>query len=143
SVLDSNLNIMKVNRWMEKMYSTKAPLVGKKCYEVYQQRDSPCPFCPSLPAIKTGELQTTVVPYPLEKEPTGWIELSAFPLKDANGDVVGVIEYVKDITERRRAEEALEHLNLTLKAIRNVNQLITHEQDREELVRRACELLTF
>jgi len=106
-IMDSQFNIVRVNRSMGKMYSSKAPLVGSKCYEVYQQRDSPCPFCPARSTLETGELQTAVVPYPSEKEPTGWIELSAFPLKDSNGDVIGVIEHVKDITKRKRAEEAL------------------------------------
>lgn len=35
----------------------------------------------------------------------------------------------------------LEHLNRVLRAIRNVNQLIVREKDRERLIRRACELL--
>jgi len=35
----------------------------------------------------------------------------------------------------------LEHLNRVLRAIRNVNQLIVREKDRERLIRQACELL--
>jgi PAS domain S-box-containing protein len=43
--------------------------------------------------------------------------------------------------ERRRAEEGLEHLNLVLRAIRNVNQLIAREKDRDHLLQGACESL--
>jgi len=107
SILDPQFNIVRVNRLMGKMYSSKAPLVGSKCYEVYQQRDSPCPFCPARSTLETGGPRTAVVPYPSEKEPTGWIELSALPLKDANGSVIGIVQHVRDITERKRAEEAL------------------------------------
>ncbi len=56
-------------------------------------------------------------------------------------EVVGRVWSFRDITERRRAEERIEHLNLVLRAIRDVNQLITHEADRDELLRRACEIL--
>ena len=42
---------------------------------------------------------------------------------------------------RQRAEERIEHLNLVLRAIRNVNQLITREQDRDHLLKGACENL--
>jgi PAS domain S-box-containing protein len=107
SVLDTDLNIVKVNSWIENMYSDQMPLVGKKCYGAYQQRQSPCPWCPSIPAIKTGEVHSETVPYPFDADPIGWIDLSSFPLKDAYGSVVGIIEHAKDITARKRAEVAL------------------------------------
>lgn len=107
SVLDNKLNVIKANRWMEQMYASRGPLVKRKCYQVYQERNSPCPWCPALRSIETGEKQSEIVPYPAAEDPTGWIELSTFPIKDINGKVTGVIEYVKDITERRQAEESL------------------------------------
>jgi PAS domain S-box-containing protein len=107
SVLDTDLRIVRVNRCLEKMYAQHAPFEGKKCHEVYQQRNMPCPWCPSLKSIETGESHNTVVPYPSEEQPMGWIDLSAFPMKDAEGHVTGVIEYVKDITDLKRAEEEL------------------------------------
>jgi len=110
NVLDTDLNIVRVNVWMERMYASQMPLQGKKCYSVYSQRESPCPWCPALPTLETGEVHSEVVPYPSEKDPTGWIDLSAFPLKDAAGHVVGIIEHVKDITERVQAEEERERL---------------------------------
>ena len=42
------------------------------------------------------------------------------------------------ITERKRAQEKIEHLNAVLKGIRNVNQLITTEKDRDRLIEKAC-----
>ncbi|MBW1958293.1 MAG: cache domain-containing protein [Deltaproteobacteria bacterium] len=107
SVLDPELNIIRVNQWMEKLYSDHKPLIGKKCYDVYQQRESICPWCPSVNAIKTGEPQNEIVPYPTEENPEGWVDVSAYPMKDAQGRVLAVIEYVKDITDRKRVEEAL------------------------------------
>ena len=107
SVLDRALNIVRVNPWIEKSYARQAPLTGKKCYAVYQQRQTVCPWCPSVKAMESGETQRAEVPYPCEEDPIGWIDLSAYPLKNADGQVVGVIECVKDITHRKRAEEAL------------------------------------
>lgn len=107
SVLDPELNIIRVNQWMDKIYSDQKPLVGKKCYEVYQQRKSICPWCPSAEAIKTGEPHSAIAPYPTKDSPKGWFDLSAFPILDAEDRVAGVIEHVKDITDRKRAERAL------------------------------------
>lgn len=107
SVLDTDLNVIQTNCWMEETYFQQMPLKDRKCYVVYQQRQSPCPWCPTLRAIESGEPHTEIVPFPSPDDPTGWIELSAFPLCDEQGDVIGVIEYLKDITERKRVERAL------------------------------------
>ena len=47
----------------------------------------------------------------------------------------------RDITERKRAEARIAHLNAVLRGIRNVNQLITHEKNTTNLIREACKLL--
>jgi len=107
SVLDNELNIVKVNKWMERMYAFHMPLVGRKCYEAYQERKDLCPWCPSVKTLKSGESNSTIVPYPSAKERKGWILLSSYPMKDASGKVTGIIEHVKDITDRKEAEEAL------------------------------------
>ncbi|MBD3285365.1 PAS domain S-box protein, partial [candidate division WOR-3 bacterium] len=43
-----------------------------------------------------------------------------------------------DITKRKRAEQKVGHLNTVLRAIRNVNQLITHEKDLSNLLNGVC-----
>ncbi|MCL0081815.1 PAS domain S-box protein, partial [Dehalococcoidia bacterium] len=48
---------------------------------------------------------------------------------------------LQDITQHKQAERRIEHLNLVLRAIRNVNQLITREKDRDRLLKGASETL--
>jgi len=50
-----------------------------------------------------------------------------------------VLVNYRDVTERKRAEETVKHLNLTLRAIRNVNQLIAKRTGRDGLLKGACE----
>ncbi len=107
SVLDLDLNILDVNPFMTEKYGPIDQIVNRKCYDVYQKRSSPCPWCPSIKTIETGQLNTSIVPYPTGGNPTGWIELTTYPLKNNDGVVEGVIEYVKDITERKKAEEKI------------------------------------
>ena len=109
SVLDPDLNILNVNAAMEKWYAHAMPIKGKKCYEVYHGRTEPCAICPSIEALRTGRTANEVVP---KTGPggvrLGWHDLFAFPMIDADqGTIQGVIEYVQDITERKRAEEDL------------------------------------
>ncbi len=46
-----------------------------------------------------------------------------------------------DITERKKSEERLVHLNVVLKAIRDVNQLIAREKERDKLLKEVCNKL--
>ncbi|HUW23221.1 MAG TPA: PAS domain-containing protein, partial [bacterium] len=74
-----------------------------------------------------------------------------FRMKNKKGNIkdillkIGMIPDTKksvasliDITELRQAEERIKHLNLVLRAIRKVNQLIVKEKNRERLLKGAC-----
>ncbi|HID30334.1 MAG TPA: GGDEF domain-containing protein [Desulfobacterales bacterium] len=109
TVLDCEFNIIRVNPWIENTHRSKMPLIGKKCYEAYHNRKAPCPRCPSLRTLGRGDAHSEIVPYPSEQNPTRWMDLSAFPLKNASGRVVGIIAHMKDITSRKQAEEVLKN----------------------------------
>ena len=83
------------------------PLVGKKCYQAYHGRTSACEVCPSLRAMKEKTMQMDTVPYIGESGFAGWLELYSSPLEDDHGNVIGVIEHVREVTERKRTERAL------------------------------------
>ena len=109
SILDQEMNIVRVNPAMEKWYAHAMPLVGKKCYQAYQTRDCPCEICPTAQTIANGKATHTEVP---KRGPggkiIGWLDLYSFPLIDQDtGTMKGVIEYVRDITSRKQTEEAL------------------------------------
>ncbi|MBN2019465.1 MAG: PAS domain S-box protein [Sedimentisphaerales bacterium] len=107
-IMDKEFNIIKVNSWMENAHREQIPLVGKKCYQAYHNRNKACEGCPSVNTLKTGKPDTIIIPNPCKNIKSEWIELSTFPLKDQNGNITGVIEYVKDVTEHRKAEQSLQ-----------------------------------
>ena len=110
SILDGKLNIVRVNQFIKDKYGENINLIGKKCYQAYQKRESPCPWCPSISAMESGKTKNETVPYPYEGKPEGWFNLSSYPLKDKNGSVIGIIEYVRDITEQKNSEENFQKL---------------------------------
>jgi len=107
SVLDKDLNILQVNNTMEKWYAHGMPFNGKKCYEIYHGRTERCQVCPSVRALETGTLQMDIVPLVESGQSVGWLELYSFPILDADGSPSGIVEYVRNITERMKAEQAL------------------------------------
>jgi PAS domain S-box-containing protein len=68
-----------------------------------------------------------------------FFENSVLPLRNEMGEVIGFRGIGRDVTERKRAEKEMRHLNLVLRAIRNVNQLIARGVDRDTLLKGACE----
>jgi PAS domain S-box-containing protein len=108
SVLNPDLSIRYVNPVMEEWYHWKKPLVGKKCYNAYHNSDKPCQPCPSLRCMKSGQTEREIVPgYPDPDSPVSWVELFSYPIKDPKGNITGVVEFVRDITERVQAREKL------------------------------------
>ena len=75
----------------------------------------------------------------------GWLELFAFPLFDNSNNCIGVIEYVRDITARKLAQEELakekERLAVTLRSI-GEGVITTDTQGKIVLLNKAAEELT-
>lgn len=109
SVLDKDLNIVRVNPAMERWYAHSMPLVGKKCFQAYHGRSNPCPECPTIRTLETGKREKAIIPLRNgDFQQIGWLSLQSAPLKDVDtGEVTGVIEYVEDITDIQRTQEAL------------------------------------
>jgi len=110
SILDTELNIVSTNSTMETWYKELLPIAGKKCYWVYHHQDKPCEKCPSLETIRTGKAAFEVVPKRDSfGNQTGWSALYSFPMIDTTTrQIQGVIEYIKDITALRSAEEKIQ-----------------------------------
>jgi PAS domain S-box-containing protein len=110
SIMDSDFNIIQVNPSMEKWYPHAMPLVGKKCFQAYQGLSMPCRPCPAHRAIITGTPHSeTVARRGVTGNTLGWLEVYSFPWRDNHeGRIIGVINYLRDITYRLQIEEERE-----------------------------------
>ena len=107
-VIDSDFNVLRVNKQFCKISgaSEKKNLTGK-CYEVFPGPDCRKPTC-TLKQIWGGASR-------IEKE-VGKASgdnkvvpcmLTALPLKDGSGNIIGIVENFKDISKRKKAEEKI------------------------------------
>jgi two-component system, cell cycle sensor histidine kinase and response regulator CckA len=128
-VLDMDLNVLRVNPWIERRFHHHGPLVGKKCYSIYKNRSSPCNGCPALKTLETGETQQMVSSFLLEDDSEIWLETLTYPLRDEAGQVVAVIEHLRDVTHNRVADDRLSCINETFlrfgpDSTENIRQLV-------------------
>ena len=145
TVLDNELNIIKMNQAMERWYSPQKPYVGKKCYNIYHKKESACEGCPAKKAIDTGMQQTKIVNRGGPLGTPGWIELSAYPIVNDDGYTVGAVEYVRNITARKTAEDDLKNSEKKLREIIDFLPDPTWVINKDGIIiqwNRAIELLT-
>ena len=109
TVLDPDLNILFVNPTMERWFPDVRPLIGKKCYQAYHRRDQVCEDCPCRQTLQTGEEGNAIIPrLDAKGDIFGWFNHFSFPMLDPEtGRVIGVIEYIRNVTKRKQAEDAL------------------------------------
>ena len=121
-VIDRNFNILRVNQTFAKLIGLdKDEAVGKKCYEVFCGPQCHTPDC-SLKQIFDGRERIELES--IRKNREGKVIpciLCATPFRSPAGEVIGIVEDYKDITQRKMIEEALrnseEKLNAMLKSI--------------------------
>ncbi|MEM3059528.1 MAG: PAS domain S-box protein [Methanomassiliicoccales archaeon] len=79
-------------------------VIGKHCYEVWNNRESPCENCPIVKSIQTGS------PHSAEMRTYDgrWWLISGAPMMDDRGKIIGVIESALDVTDYKIALSLLE-----------------------------------
>jgi len=107
-VIDLDFNVLRVNKQFCKILgvSKKKNLTGK-CYEVSPGPDCHKPTC-TLKQILGGAswIEKEVGKVRSDNKVVPCI-LTALPLKDASGNIIGIVENFKDISERKKAEESI------------------------------------
>lgn len=115
-VLDNMLDmIIYRNRNMETIWASKAyykrlgfvyeEVVGRVCYKARFGRDTPCEGCMRYETIRTGKSCEEVSRSSLD----GKIFFNRYkPVYDDSSEIIGVLEVAQDITQRRKAEDALQ-----------------------------------
>lgn len=66
-----------------------------------------------------------------------WLSSKAIPQKNESGEIIWSGVSI-DITQRKKTEEKVNHLNRLLRAISNVNQLLVKETNKQKLITEAC-----
>ncbi|MFC1793429.1 PAS domain S-box protein [Planctomycetota bacterium] len=108
AVIDNDLNIIWTNDAAREIFGND--ILGRKCYEVYHQRNKPCePYpCPTIQAFQDGNIHQYETQITNKEGKSRHIHCIAnVALRDGNGKPTGVLEICRDITERKRMEEAL------------------------------------
>lgn len=105
SIQDTSFRVLYQNKAHKNLVGAHP---GELCYQAYANRSSTCEKCPVALAFLDGNIHTVEKPGAQEKGILS-VEITASALKDAQGGIIAGIEVVRDLTSRRKTEEALHH----------------------------------
>jgi len=116
-VVDRNFNVLRVNDTSLALSgSDRTEATGRKCYEVFSSSLCHTPDCP-LTRILGGEKGVSCE---IEKRARNGLRIpcivTATPFYGPGGELIGIVEDAKDITERKRVEEQLADAHRTTAA---------------------------
>jgi diguanylate cyclase (GGDEF)-like protein/PAS domain S-box-containing protein len=102
-IQDLNYKVIYENEFQQ---NTIGNHVGEYCHRAYEGKEQICEDCPMVLSLQDGKIHKTekIV---LTEEGEFYYELTTSPLKDSEGNIIGGIKAVQEMTESRRAEKAV------------------------------------
>jgi signal transduction histidine kinase len=98
-------------------------IAGHKCYQAFHHRETPCPACPARETFQTKK-SASVELNPLESDKI--FKTYTYPLTSESGNLLGVVHYMRDVTEQKRLERENERM-ARLAALGELSAVIAHE----------------
>jgi len=105
-IINKDYTIERINdNGLKLLGKTREELIGKKCYQVILGVDAPSEFCPGKRALKTGKVESVDRYMKLFDK---YFSIKSSPIFNERGEIVGFVDLMRDITERKETEEELE-----------------------------------
>ncbi|HLB69737.1 MAG TPA: PAS domain S-box protein [Candidatus Methanoperedens sp.] len=106
SLLDSDARLIWANDIWQGWFGPIEELKGKLCHELYDLTE-PEKECSALCTLRSGEIERGESFAEIINGEKRYYQLTTAPIKDDEGKIIQMVELTQDITERKRAEEAL------------------------------------
>jgi len=127
TIHDRDFNILRANRAAaERLGLPVNQVPGVKCFSFYHGADCAPLDCPSCVSLRTGE---PALAERFEPHLNLHVEIRAIPRFDHRNELSGLIHIVRDITEKKRAEEKIRRHISYINALRTVDMAITSSLD--------------
>jgi PAS domain S-box-containing protein len=132
AIIDRNNHILQVNKAMtERLGIPRQDVLGRVCCEVLHHTMMPPGSCPHQMLLSDGKEHSSEI---REETLKADFLVTASPLHDSQGMVIGSVHVMHDITERKRAETALQ---LALKKLNMLSSITRHDIQNQLMVMRA------
>jgi len=141
--IDQDYHVRFANSVVLHKYRQKAESpIGRLCYQVFYDRDKPCHEmlwdCPLKKVIERGNIATVIHPVPFP-EAIKYFKITAYPLRDGQGNIIAIIELRKDVTAERELETQILRRHHQLLALSNISTAMSGPQGLDTVLTTALD----
>ena len=129
---DRENHFIRVNKAFAKIMGLpKEQLEGRSLFEIYPKEEAEAFWNDDKKVIASGKAKVGIEEKMQSKQGQRWVQTDKIPYRDAEGNIIGVIGFAVDITERKQAEEALSRINEELEErVQKRTQEVSSERQR-------------
>ncbi len=133
-VLTPDFAIVDANRaYLTAVNNTREAAIGKPCHEIVKGFFAPCSYaqmgfeCPVVQTLRTGQSAFVIHEYEVSENQTSYFNIAAYPIKDAEGNIVRIIELWREITKEisSRWEKQVQRLEKDMKKTIQEDRMIS------------------
>ncbi len=138
AIMDTEGNVLKVNKAHMWILGASVPEPeGKKCFMVFHGTDRRIKDCPFERMLRTRVAESIDIYEPLVDK---YFDISVFPLME-NGILWGGLHVARDISERKRTEEALRRAARARNVLGEGNRILVRANEESELIHEICRVV--
>jgi PAS domain S-box-containing protein len=137
SIQDRDMNIVYQNSTQKKMIGQH---IGEHCYSAYEGNENICEGCQVNESFIDGKVNTKERRVNVDGRDIH-VEITASPLRNLDGEISSVVEVVRDITSRKKTEEAIKIHALQQAGVAELGQLALVERELSVLFERAVAIV--
>lgn len=126
ALISRNMEILALNNQMKKWYPDIDISQKPICYKSFNKPfiNDACLNCPVCITLNDGEVHESVLDRIADNKVRNYRVISS-PLKDKKGKIIAAIEMIEDITDQKKAQEALQRSELKYRElVQNANSII-------------------
>jgi PAS domain S-box-containing protein len=137
SIIGCDFKLKKVNKaFADALGGKPEDFVGRHCYELVHGTKEPISDCPCRKTLITNQpAKTEIFHQGLNK----YLEVSTSPVSNDNKETTDVIHIVRDITERKLAEEEQDRMLFLQMGINSLQQALLNTTPLEERLKKVTE----
>lgn len=141
-VIDTDLRITQVNAAVARNHgSGETTLIGRHCYEVSHGLQEPCASpeceCPVRKVLISGKSERVTHVHAVDTDSGSedrYVDIIATPITDDLGNIVEVVELLRDTTEARRLERQILEANRTLAVLNTIAGALNESMDLQTVL---------
>jgi PAS domain S-box-containing protein len=142
-VIDREYRIIKANKIA--MMNTGENIIGRFCHMISHNSQRPCMEdgheCPAQAVFITGKNWRTTHKHVNQAGEVRYHEIVASPITDSSGNVVSVIELLRDVTERMKHEEEISKKNRELTVLNSISGILSRSLKPDEILTKILDKL--